>query len=112
MQIVLVLILLRSFALLVLIAFLLISLLVGIILYRLPKAKPVAPVFLFIIPSAAIGAITGGVVIGYLTVRYNEHFIFLGPLGGTIFGGLVGLLVGTGLSGICWVLRKKSGRVR
>jgi len=108
MQIILVLLFLAAVAVLALLGTLTISLLVGVILSRFPKAKAIAPVFLTIIPAGAIGALAGGVGIGYLAVRHNEHLILLGPLGGTIIGGVVGLTLGTGLAGAWWHRRNKT----
>ncbi|HMK76187.1 MAG TPA: hypothetical protein VK568_08410 [Thermodesulfobacteriota bacterium] len=108
MQIVLVLLFLAAVAVLALSGTLTISLLVGVLLSRFPKAKPIAPVFVSIIPAGAIGALAGGVGIGYIAVRYDEHLVFLGPLGGIIIGGLIGLIVGTGLAGTWWYRRKRA----
>jgi hypothetical protein len=110
MQIILVLFLLGIIALLALVGSLFISLILGIVLSCFPRAKPVAPVFLLIIPSVAIGALFGGVGIGYFAVQHDEHLIFLGPLGGIVIGGIVGFLLGLGLAIIWWFRRKKVQR--
>lgn len=106
MQIVLVLLLLAMVAVLVLTGAFVVSLIIGVVLSRLPRAKLFAPIFLLIIPSAAVGALTGGIVIGYFAVQYDDHLIFLGPLGGSMIGAGIGLIVGATLATIWWLRRK------
>ena len=109
MQIVIVLLLLVVAVVLALVGAFSISLLLGVVLSRFPKAKPFAPVFILIIPCVAIGALSGGAGIGYLAIQHDENLTFLGPLGGIIIGGVVGLLVGTGLA-VIWCSRRKQAQ--
>ena len=107
MQVILLLLFLAAVTVLTLLGTLTISFLMGVVLSRFPKAKAIAPIFFIAVPASAIGALAGGIGIGYLAIRYNEHLIFLGPMGGIIIGGVVGLTVGTGVAGIWWLRRSK-----
>src|SRR5947207_7532428 len=94
MAIVLVLLLLAVAALVTLAAILVGSLVFGGILVATSRARFLAPIFFVLIPSMVITTLLGGVIVGYFAVRTNENLIFLGPIGGLVLGGLIGLSVG------------------
>jgi len=71
------------------------SLLLGGMLAASKRARLVAPVFLVVVPASAIGALAGGVLVGYYSVKANDNLALLGPVGGLIAGGAAGLSVGT-----------------
>ena len=85
---------------------LLTSLVLGGILSGYKKTKRIAPVFLIIIPSAVVGALCGGVGIVYIIFQDKCNHILLGPIGGAVIGGQLGLLLGGGLAALWWSYRK------
>jgi hypothetical protein len=85
------------FVVLVLAAAVLLSLgaaLVGGILLTTKRARVLVPVFFLLVPATILGALAGGLLVGYLAVKANQNLLFLGPLAGLILGGVVGLLFG------------------
>jgi hypothetical protein len=112
MQIMLVLFLLAVAGVLGLGGAFVISLVVGIVVSRTGGGKPFAPIFLLMIPSAAIGALSGGVAMGCWAVQHNDNLILLGPLGGIVIGGAIGLLAGTTLAAIWWLCKKTPRQVQ
>jgi len=71
-----------------------VSLILGTVLTRSERGKRIAPLFLIVLPTSVIGAVVGGIGLGYLAYSLNESLIFLGPLGGVLLGGGVGLVLG------------------
>src|SRR5215216_3436680 len=94
MAIVLVLLVIAAAVLLTLGAVFVGSLIFGGILLTTKRARVLVPVFFLIVPATLLGSLAGGVIIGYYSVRANENLIFLGPVGGLVAGGVVGLLLG------------------
>ena len=109
MQIVLVLLILAVLVVVTLAGILVGSLLLGGMLAATKRARIMAPVFLVVVPASAVGALAGGVLVGYFAVQANDNLVFLGPLGGLIIGGAAGLSVGTAGALFCWwrISRKK-----
>jgi hypothetical protein len=66
----------------------------GGILMATSRARFLVPVFFVLIPCTMVSTLLGGMIVGYFAVRANENLIFLGPLGGLILGGIIGLAVG------------------
>ena len=95
MQIMLVLVILAVLAVVTLGGILVGSLLLGGMLVASKRARLIAPVFLVVAPAAVVGALAGGIVVGYFAVRADENLVLFGPLGGLIAGGAAGLSVGT-----------------
>jgi hypothetical protein len=94
MQIMAALFILALLILVTLIGVLIGSLLLGGMLGATKRARIIAPIFLVVIPVSVVGALAGGILIGYFAVKANDNLILLGPLGGIIAGGVAGLAVG------------------
>jgi hypothetical protein len=94
MAIVLILLLLAIAAITTLAAILVGSFVFGSILLATSRARVLIPIFFVLIPVTVVSTLLGGVTVGYVAVRVDENFIFLGPLGGLIIGGVVGVAVG------------------
>ena len=111
MQVFLVLLVLAVLVLVTLVGITISSLLLGGMLAATERARILAPVFLIVVPSTAIGALVGGILVGYLAVEANESAIFLGPLAGLIAGGAAGLSIGTAAALFWWWRKSRSRRV-
>ena len=94
MQIIVILLILAAAALVTSGAILVGSLVFGGILVATSRARVLVPIFFVLIPATVVSAVLGGVTVGYFAVRSNDNFIFLGPLGGLLLGGVTGLAVG------------------
>ena len=94
MPIVIILLILAAAALVTLGAIFVSSLVFGGILVATSRARVLVPIFFVLIPVTVVTTLLGGVTVGYFAVRADEHLIFLGPLGGLIVGGVVGVAVG------------------
>jgi hypothetical protein len=101
MAIVLVLVIMAAAVLLTLGAVFVGSLIFGGLLLCTKRARIFVPIFFLILPATILGSLAGGVILGYFAVQDNENLIFLGPLGGLIFGGVVGLSLGL-LGALFW----------
>ena len=71
-----------------------ISLLLGGMLIGPSGTRALAPVFLVVLPSASLGALLGGIVIGRHVALADDRSILHGPLVGLLIGGAIGLFVG------------------
>jgi hypothetical protein len=80
------------------------SLLLGGMLSASKMARLLAPIFLVVIPASAVGALTGGILVGYFAVKSNGDYVFVGTLGGLFAGGAAGLSVGTAVA-LFWYWR-------
>lgn len=87
MQIVLVLIVLAAAVLFTLGAVLLGSLVLGGVLMCFKPTQALIPLAFLIVPANVLGSLSGGVIVGYFSVRANENLLFLGPLAGLVAGG-------------------------
>jgi hypothetical protein len=70
------------------------SFIFGGVLLATARARVLVPIFFVIVPNTVVGALVGGVTVGYFLVRSNENLIFLGPLGGLVIGTIIGFTVG------------------
>jgi hypothetical protein len=102
MQIMLLLVILAVLVVVTLFGIFIGSLLLGGMLSTSKVAKWLAPIFFIVVPMAAMGALAGGVLIGYLAVSADERLILIGPVGGLITGGASGLSVGTVIALLWW----------
>jgi hypothetical protein len=110
MQIVLVLFLFAAAVLLMLGAGLVGSLILGGVFLSTKRARALAPIFLLIVPATITGALAGGVIVGYFSIRANESLLFLGPVGGLLSGGAAGLLLGLAGALIWWLRMARAAR--
>jgi hypothetical protein len=101
MQIVLILLVLAAGVLLTLGAVFVGSLIFGGLLLYAKRAQIFVPIFFLIVPAMILGSLAGGIIVGYFAVRANENLIFLGPLGGLIIGGALGVSLGL-IGAIFW----------
>ena len=67
------------------------------------RTRVLAPVFLLVIPLAALGALAGCFGIGAYLVRHVDwNLVVWGPVLGLVLGGWAGGLMGVGCSGVIW----------
>lgn len=113
MQIVLILLLLATAAVGVLIALLVGSLALGGLLLIFRPVRVLAPLFLLVVPAAALGSLAGGVFVGYSAIKTDEHLLLLGPLSGLFLGGIAGGALGLLGAMLWWWLaaRRASRRI-
>ena len=78
------------------------SLVFGGLLSCAKRTRILVPIFFLIIPATVLGSLAGGVIVGYIAIRANENLVFLGPLGGLIIGGVVGLSLGLAGAAFWW----------
>lgn len=102
MPIMLILLLLAITAAVCLLGGLALSILLGGILMRFPRARYFAPVFLILFPTTIAGMVAGGVGLGYMAYASNQSAILLGPLGGMLAGGGAGFLIGAAGTAFWW----------
>ena len=106
MQIMLVLLCLYGLVTIIFLVIPIISLTVGGVLNTFPKTRTISPIFTTIIPATAIASLSGGYIIGYIAIEHNNNLVFYGPLSGMIFGGVLGFIIGSVISGLWWYHRK------
>ena len=80
------------------------ALLIGVAAASFKQTKFIAPIFLLILPLAALGALAGCLGLGgYLIRHVNENLVLWGPAAGLFVGACAGGLLGLALSaGIWW----------
>ena len=109
MQIFALLIILAALVLVMLAGIFIASLLLGGMLFASQHGRLIAPVFLVVVPASAVGALVGGVLVGYFAARANDSLVFAGSFGGLVLGGAAGLSAGTA-GALFWWWRLSRGR--
>ena len=102
MMIVLILAALAALVLIACVGVAVVTLVIGVGTVSFKQTRVVAPIFLLIIPLAALGALAGCFGLGAYLVKLNDNLLFWGPVLGLFVGGCAGGLLGVAVSSIIW----------
>jgi hypothetical protein len=78
------------------------SLVLGALLAGFAKTRPIAPILVAIVPLTMVGALSGGLGLGYLALQLNDSAVVIGAGAGLLLGAAAGFGLGVLAAALWW----------